>query len=565
MAKKNKKPKVDYSKTWWGGGYGYDYDYDYDYGKTTTPKYSNTGWRSYYYTKPKYGIDKNLAGRIKRLLKTITGKDYQLINWHEWRATGTKIGYVGSDIENAFDEEVFGLILRELARQMFYSWSGLKKENSSTSDLRPYRHLRALLEERRAVRLLGDNYIGARQYLDAWKSWQVLKIEEIRANAQAQGQDLQEFNETPQGILCAIDDYTTTGDRQNLPAELPELIDEYIGCDTFRATSEVYEEIRKYYPKLDEDDEEAQEQMRQCESQVPTTGGLSNNNERALSQQKEDDEAGEAGQGDTPPHWLRKDLAKWQHIKSKHNNLINVIAKHIKRVLAENTARRLQGRYRSGTHLSARRLARAGMGLTRRPFVKVQQEDTPHYVFGLILDQSGSMAGKPNEVANLQAVIMAEALELAGVDYGLYGYGDEAFRYKSIGAKLDREFASKLFTADFGGTQEANAVKMFNDDIEQVQHHKRGSAFLVSDGDTYDRATTTEQWKRAKAQGILPCVSWVHFEYQEDRQAYEEGMQTDMRGIEKGEVVEILADDYEEMIYQTTLKLADNMVKIVKR
>ena len=534
--KKSNYKKQNYN--WWGKALSKKDDY-----------YGGYGWGGYGYSywKPRYDMSVSLETRVTQLIKTITGKNLKLAQAEGWGSDDRYFYYNPEDLKNVSDDEVLGRILQQLGKEMFWDKPAL---NTAKQNEWAYRHLWDSLEANRADRQLADRYAGTTYY--AQELWNTRKVKDNPLNHYPPLLTFQEWYPTeakhwgsrkwPQDwdklqqnqIKQVYDQYIKhakgeqndawefcfnihamqNGEKQfdfvkdqnadNFSKALP-FIDQYLNCKTFEEAQKIYPDIKKYYPKPDE------HQQEQMDAGMGQTQGLTLEQMEELAQMMAQAEQGKRGQGEMDAQEaffgskgdlshedfnVQRNLARYKQLKNEHLPTINTLAALLRSIIKDNAIKRFARPFKCGK-LDAKRMYKYLATDNLRIFKKPRVVSNKDYTMAIMVDQSGSMGRKLSEHALRGAIVLAEVFEQLGLPYEVLGFRDEVFVYKEFAKGLKPALIPSIEVSG-GGTNDLNAIQVLEGHIKKFdnsqKYHK--GIFVITDGEgavpTMMKAKVTE-------------------------------------------------------------------------
>lgn len=528
---KSNYKKRDYKWWEWGGYEDVEDDYGVDGGYYDSPVVAKPSYTTWF--KPKYDMSVNLESRVIQLIKTITGKSLSLRQAHGWGNDEKFFYYNPKDLENATDDEVLGRILHQLAKELFVDQKEVGKLNEAEPE---YRHLLNTLEDNRADRQLQDLYNGCKYYAE--EMWESRKWSDNPINFYEKQKTIEEFVEynwggdlalqsrilsdwkrkggTYEGVKEIFDEYNSSIKAKQVDAwefcfninafqngetqfdfvkdkvadkftEALPFIDKYLKAETFAEALEVYPEIKKRYPKPDEEEQE------QMDGAMGGTQGLSGE-EMAHQQAQAEAEArrGEADENDASTILAshgeegvfdeQKDLADYKLNLAKHQGVINTLHALINSILKDNAIKRYNRPFKRGK-LDAKRMYKYISTDNLRIFKRPRVVSEKNYLMTIVVDMSGSMYGSRAQYAKEGTIVLAETLERLGFPYEIIGYNGNTYNFKKFDEPLVREHIPTIGKAN-GDNNEVKVIKVMDKHLSAydptVKYKK--SVFFITDG-----------------------------------------------------------------------------------
>lgn len=551
--KKSKYKQSNYN--WW------EEEEEKETGITTRDNYyGGYGWGGYgSYWKPRYDMSISLETRVTQLIKAITGKSLKLAQAEGWGNDDKYFYYNPEDLRNVSDDEVLGRILQQLGKELYWDKQAL---NDAKANDWAYRHLWDSLEANRADRQLAGRYPGATYY--AGELWEARKFKDnpmaqyspapsanmtlrewvdakpdslncqgyhhavskkdartIAAYQQAFEEDkangfarLQHGNSVVQNDaweFCFNIHAMQNGEKQfdftkdeiagDFAKALP-YIDQYLNCRTFEEATKIYPDIKKYYPKPDE------LQQEQMDSGMGQTQGMSQEEMQEMAQRLAKAEAmkrsggevdgqeyffGSKGDLSHEDFEVQRELNVYKQLKAQHAGTISTLAALLRSIIKDNAIKRFARPFKRGK-LDAKRMYKYLATDNLRIFKKPRVVSNKEYTMAIMVDQSGSMNGHLSEHALRGAIVMAEVFEQLGLPYEVLGFRDEVFVYKGFSQPLRPALIPSIGKSG-GGTNDLNAIQILEDHIKKFDssHKYRKGIFVITDGEGADPAMMKEK------------------------------------------------------------------------
>lgn len=184
--------------------------------------------------------------------------------------------------------------------------------------------------------------------------------------------------------------------------------------------------------------------------------------------------------------------------------------KTLARVLTDNKFDKFQGKFRTGARIYQRKLFKFATG-DFKLFQRRIEAKSKDYVFGLLVDESGSMRGESVVNAARGAVLFSHVLNRLNIQYGVWGFNHQLRYYKTInqpfGTKHHEAYEKMMrntMTEDASWNCDGWAVKSVTGTM--LHHGSRRVLFVLSDGEPAPedphRHDLRSEVKRAMAAGV---------------------------------------------------------------
>jgi hypothetical protein len=257
----------------------------------------------------------------------------------------------------------------------------------------------------------------------------------------------------------------------------------------------------------------------QCGETAPTDG------EEMDEKMKQDAEAGfEPGPDGQPPTVVAgggtgdgigrgkggPGISTWIQTREQMRGDINALYNKLRSVLKSNAMDSYDTGKRRGM-LDSKRAYRAYAG-NPRIFRKRTTVGDLDYTFGIIIDISGSMNGIEITNARATTVLIAEALDKAGLGLFVIPWDDGPAHLKPINEPLARhaEELGSYLSRGRGGTYEAPALVMAQEQMAAVKSGTK-MLFVISDGGTMNPQESQQLAKEIQQSGVQVVAIGINF------------------------------------------------------